>query len=50
MISLYRYSTRRYFYTLNGQGDALVSAAIVQDLHKCLDTLLAGEKIGRNQY
>ncbi len=50
VISLYRYSTRRYFYTLNGQGDALVSAAIVQDLHKCLDTLLAGEKIGRNQY
>ena len=49
-IALYRYSTRRYLYTLNGEGDALVAAAQVQDLYDCLDTLLAGETIGRSNY
>lgn len=50
VIALYRYSTRRYLYTLNGEGDALVAASIVQDLYDCLDTLLAGETIGRAKY
>ncbi len=47
LIELHRYSTRRYFFTLNGEGNALVAASTVQDLYNCLDTLLAGEKIGR---
>lgn len=49
-IALYRYSTRRYLYTLNGEGDALVAAGLVQDLYDCLDALLAGETIGRSNY
>ncbi len=49
-IALYRYSTRRYLYHLNGEGDALVAAAQVQDLYDCLDALLAGESIGASNY
>ena len=49
-IALYRYSTRRYLFTLNGEGSALVSASRVQDLYDCLDALLDGEKIGRASY
>ncbi len=49
-IALYRYSTRRYLYTLNGEGDALVAAGRVQDLYDCLDALVAGETIGRANY
>ncbi len=49
-IKLYRYSTRRYLYTLNGKGDALVAASTVQDLYDCLDALLNGETIGRADY
>ncbi len=49
-IALYRYSTRRYLFTLNGDGNSLVSASRVQDLYDCLDTLLAGEEIGRASY
>ena len=50
VIALYRYSTRRYLFTLNGEGNSLVAAGIVQDLHDCLDVLLKGEEIGRGNY
>lgn len=49
-IALYKYSTRRYFYTLNGKGDALVAAANVRDIYNCLEDLLAGEKISKATY
>lgn len=50
VISLYRYSTRRYLFHLNGEGNSLVAASIVQDLHDCLDVLLEGKEIGRVKY
>ena len=49
-IALYKYSTRRYFYTLNGEGDALVAASTVRDLYSCLEDLLAGETISKATY
>ena len=50
VITLYRYSTRRYLFRLNGEGSSLVAAGVVQDLHDSLDALLAGEEIGRAKY
>ncbi len=47
VIKLYKHSTRRYFYTLNGEGNSLVSSTSVKDLISCLDKLLKGEEIGR---
>lgn len=47
VIRLYKYSTRRYFYTLNGQGNALVSAKTVEDLYDRMNDLLSGVEIRR---
>ena len=47
VIKLYKYSTRRYYYTLNDKGNSLVSANSVKDLYNCLGTLLEGKEIGR---
>lgn len=47
VIRLYEHSTRRYFYTLNGQGNSLIAKNYVDDLAACLDKLLKGEEIGR---
>ena len=47
VIRLYKHSARRYFYTLNGQGNSLVSKASVDDLYNTLDLLLKGKEIGR---
>ena len=50
VITLYRFSTRRYLFKHNGEGNSLVAASNVQDLHDCLDVLLTGEEIGRAKY
>lgn len=47
VIRLYNYSTRRYFYTLNGVGNSLVSSNSVKDLRDRLADLLAGTEIKR---
>ena len=47
VIKLYKYSTRRYYYSLNGKGGALVSAKTVTDLHDCVSVLASGKEIGR---
>jgi len=47
VIRLYKHSTRRYYYTLNGQGNSLISANSVKDLYTCLGALLEGKEIGR---
>jgi len=47
VIRLYKHSARRYFYTLNGQGNSLISKSSVDDLYTTLDTLLKGKEIGR---
>lgn len=47
VIKLYKYSTRRYYYSLNGKGGALVSSKTVTDLHDCVSVLASGKEIGR---
>ena len=47
VIRLYKHSARRYYYTLNGTGNSLISKSSVDDLYTCLDKLLNGEEIGR---
>ncbi len=47
VIRLYKATTRRYFYTLNGQGNALVAANRVEDLYARMNDLLSGVEIKR---
>ncbi len=47
VIKLYKATTRRYFYTLNGKGNALVAANRVEDLYARMNDLLAGIEIKR---
>lgn len=47
VISLYKATTRRYFYTLNGKGNALVAANRVEDLYARMNDLLVGIEIKR---
>ncbi len=45
VIRMYKATTRRYFYTINGSGNALVSANRVEDLYARMNDLLAGIEI-----
>ncbi len=47
VIQLRKASTRRYFYTLNGKGNALVAANRVEDLYDRMNDLLNGVEIKR---
>lgn len=50
-IVIYPYdkNVRRYVYKLNGNGTALVSKTLVEDLINCLEPLASGKSIG-NKY
>ena len=45
VITLYKYSARRYYYQLDGKGTSLVSASEVDDIMDCTVKLWKGEDI-----
>ncbi len=47
IIRMYKATTRRYYYTLNGKGNALVAANRVEDLYARMNDLLNGIEIKR---